>query len=318
MPEISVILCTRNRARLLPKVLDGLGCQSLPEDDFEIVAIDDGSTDETQEILNVAAGSLPLRNFRQNNAGLAAAKNLGVFASRSPTLLFLDDDDVAEPGLLAAHVIAQRNNPAPEIAVLGHTRLAPEVACSPLMRHVTQVGCQLFSYCELSPDAKLDYTHFWGGRSSCKRGFLIDRGIFNPVFTFGCEDIELGWRLSKHGLRVVYEPTAASVMIRTLTFGDFCSRSIRQGLSQWRFAQFHPDEAVRSYCKIDQALRTWSKYMGRFSQFRHWVERLDALALVRRQAGLPLDERFEHTLNEAYRAAFFLCCAKGISDAAQA
>jgi len=316
MLEISAILTTRNRASLLPIVLEGLKRQCLPSEYFEIVAIDDGSSDETAVILDRARAELPLRVLRQNHAGLAAAKNLGIFGSRAPIVVFLDDDDVADPRLLRAHVLAHKKYPEPEVAVLGYTELAPEVGKVPLMRHVTQVGCQLFSYGWIKPGMTLDYTCFWGGRSSCKRGLLVEHGIFNPVFGFGCEDIELGWRLAQSRFRVIYEPAAMATMIRTLGFKDFCGRSERQGRSQWRLAQLHPAPAVRKYCEIDEGLALWADNMGRFLEFLVWAEKLDRLANVREAAGRPLDARSQETLDQVYRTAFKLSRAKGIAQAA--
>ena len=51
----------------------------------------------------------------------------------------------------------------------------------------------LFMYPPLKDGELLDNTYFWGGRSSCKKNFLVEHGNFNPVFKFGCEDIELGY-----------------------------------------------------------------------------------------------------------------------------
>ncbi|MBR7518148.1 hypothetical protein KC217_20985, partial [Mycobacterium tuberculosis] len=85
------------------------------------------------------------------------------------------------------------------VAVLGHTVLDVDVAKSPLMIHVTEVGGQLFSYKWIASGNVLGFREFWGGRSSCKRDFLLRHGVFNPVFRFGYEDIELGWRLHPHG-----------------------------------------------------------------------------------------------------------------------
>lgn len=314
MLEISVIVPTRNRSHLLPLVLDALKHQSLSQPQFEIIAVDDGSTDNTLNVLNsISRAELPLRVFHQRHAGLAAAKNLGIFASRGPILLFLDDDDVASPHLLSTHVAAHGLHHELEVAVLGYTGLAPEVAQSPLMHHVTKVGHQLFSYASMKPGTFLDYTAFWGGRSSCKRELLIERGIFNPMFTFGYEDIELGWRLARSGFRVVYEPAAVSTMIRKLTFRDFCVRQQRQGRSQRTFASLHPFPEIREYCEIDDGLILWKKNAGRFAQYMRWVERLDHMAAVRAEAGLPLDARAQGSLDDAYRAAFMLCRAKGIA-----
>ncbi len=270
-------------------------------------------TDNTAEILNCARADLPLRVFRQRHSGTAAAKNLGIFASRGPVLLFADDDDVADPDLLLNHLAAHWMYQDNEIAVLGYTGLAPEVAKSPLMRHVTQIGCQLFSYGWMKPGMVLDYKAFWGGRSSCKRQFLIDCGIFNPVFAFGCEDIELGWRLAQFGLRVVYQPAAVCTMIRTLTFRDFCARQQRQGRSQRTFADLHTSPEIRKYCEIDDGLSLWKRNAGHFNQYIRWVERLDHMAEVRARAGRPIEPREQTALDDAYRAAFTLCRAKGLA-----
>jgi glycosyltransferase involved in cell wall biosynthesis len=316
-PKISAILTTRNRAELLPQVLAGLAGQTLGRESFEIVAVDDGSSDSTPQILQDAAAHLPIRMFRQNHAGLAAAKNLGVFASRAPLVVFLDDDDVAEEGLLEAHVRAHQRHPGPEVAVLGYTRLAPRIEKLPLMHHVTQVGCQLFSYGWMKAGASMGYKEFWGGRTSCKRGWLIRHGVFNPVFKFGCEDIELGWRLSAFGLRVVYEPAAVATMIRSLSFEDFCRRSERQGRSQWRFSQLHRATQVRNYCEIDDGLSMWESNAARFKQLVRWTAKLDHLANVRVELGRPIERDFQTAIDDAYRAAFKLSRAKGISDAAR-
>jgi len=77
------------------------------------------------------------------------------------------------------------------------------------MHFVTDVGQYLFAYQDLVDGQRLDHTYFWGGRSSCKRS-LLRHGLFNPTFRFGSEDIELGHRLSRHGLQVVFARDAVS------------------------------------------------------------------------------------------------------------
>lgn len=315
-PEISAILTTYNRAHLLPQVLGGLEAQTLSPDRFEIVVIDDGSTDETQAVLQAWEGRLPMRVLRQAQSGLAAAKNLGIFACRSPIVVFLDDDDVAGPDLLVGHLAAHLRYPDFNLAVLGHTDLAPEIADLPVMRHVTGAGGQLFSYGWMQPGQMLSYREFWGGRSSCKRALLFEHGIFNPVFRFGCEDIELAWRLSTVGLRVLYEPAARATMIRGLSFRDFCNRARRQGRSQWVFANLHRTQEVRDYCEIDRALALWPRCASDLAGLLRWVEGLDAMMQARALSAAPLAAATQAELDEAYATAFFLCRAQGIAEAA--
>src|SRR4030042_726134 len=91
---LSVIICTYNRADFLKQVLKSLRTQTLPKSEFEIVLIDDGSSDNTKEIVEPFRSCLPMKYFYQRNAGLASAKNHGIFAAQGRVLLFLDDDDI--------------------------------------------------------------------------------------------------------------------------------------------------------------------------------------------------------------------------------
>lgn len=314
-PEISAILTTHNRASLLPQVLEGLRQQTIDPSRFEIIAIDDGSTDESRMVLEAWTKLLPLRIFHQRASGLAAAKNLGVFTAQAPIIVFLDDDDVAAPGLLAAHLAVHLEQPDLGVAVLGYTDLAPEVSKLPLMRHVTEIGCQLFSYGWIKPRQVLGHTEFWGGRSSCKRALLVRHGVFHPDFKFGCEDIELGFRLLRHGLRVVYEPRARATMIRSITFDQFCGRSYRQGRSQYRFATLHQNLEVRTYCEIDAALEAWEMRWQDYAGMLRWTKKLEAMTIARQMAQLPIHNLLQQQLDAAYKDAFFLTRAKGVADA---
>lgn len=156
---------------------------------------------------------------------------------------------------------------------------------------------------------------FGGGRSSCKRSFLLDNGIFNNKFTFGCEDIELAWRLKSHGLRVIYEPLAISTMIREITFDQFCNRSYRQGRSQVLFSELHKDPEIQIYCEINDSLRAWSRWGGFYDAQLQWTRNLDKLSNTR-----CLDQQSDNqeslmdTLFKQYENSFYLSKAKGIFD----
>lgn len=311
-PEISFVIPTRNRAIYLPAVLDGFRRQSLDRPAFEIVIVDDGSEDETGAVL-ASANDLPLRVFRQNQAGIAAAKNLGVLASKGPIVVFADDDDVPDKDLAAAHLMAHRRRPHDWEVILGHTALSPDVGSDPLMHYVAEVGCRLFCYRGLGSD-RLNYQWFWGGRSSCKRSLLLTDGLFNPSFTFGCEDIELGWRLaSRRRLDVYYEPTAISTMIRAFGFRQFCARQMRQGRSQRVFARLHPSKEVQDYCEVPGGPAHWRRYAARFGQYMRWAERLDTVARVNSDRGVSIGTGAEKALHKAYAALFALNRAKGLA-----
>jgi SAM-dependent methyltransferase len=311
-PLLSAILCTFNRGALLSRGLESIASQTLAREDFEVIVIDDGSTDDTRRVVESFERRFHLRYAYQSNAGLASAKNHGIYCSGAPIILFLDDDEVFSPSLFEEHIKTHRAHPENHYAALGYTGLHPSIADKPLMHFVTEVGCYLFSYPHLKHGNLLDYTYFWGGRTSCKRTFLIQHGVFNPVFRFGCEDIELGYRLSKHNLQVKYNARAISTMIRDISFDAFCARLVRQGQSQHVFSRLHQDAEVQRWCKVLGAEDKWQKTAPVFDKMLHSARELNRIADLKLELGLGLDDLTKTLLHGAYHNAFRACNLKGI------
>jgi GT2 family glycosyltransferase len=310
-PLISVVIPTYQRAALLERSLESLTEQTLPRHAFEVVVVDDGSSDWTERVCKRLAEDLQLRYFRIENSGISAAKNLGLFASQAPLVLWFDDDDLADPGLLQAHIDAHEAHPEENVAVLGYTTWAPELEVTPLMEYVTEIGRQLFSYPEIEDGQMLDYTYFWGGRSSCKRSFLTQFGSFDQYMP-GQEDMELGYRLARQGLKVFYTRAARSFMVRPVGFDDFAQRWRTIGRALWHFAQRHPEPAAERYCRVADSLEKWPRLEPQFDQK---VERAHALEQRNAEAG-ELDEDELTELRELYGWTFEASRARGIADAA--
>src|SRR6266568_313773 len=249
--SISVVIPTFNRAAMLAATLESFATQTLPTDQYEVVVVDDGSQDATPEICRSFASRMPLNYLHIENSGISAAKNTGILASRGKILLFFDDDDIADRRLLEEQLKAHKQHQAENIAVLGYTTWAPTLSVTPLMRYVTDTGRFLFAYGDLKDGQMLDFTYLWAGRCSCKRSFLAKHGVFNRQFRApGIEDIELGYRLSRFGLRVVFHRAAISYMTRALTFDEFCKRCERQGEAVFLFSRLHDDPVVQQYCQL--------------------------------------------------------------------
>ena len=311
-PSLSAILCTFNRAELLSQTLESILGQTLDRSNFELIVIDDGSMDETRKVVESFERRLPLRYAYQANAGLASARNHGIYRSQAPLLLFLDDDDLCSPNLFEEHVKTHGQYPDNHFAVLGYVALDPNLSQKPMLNYVTEVDGYLFSYPDLKHGDVLDYTYFWGGCSSCKRKFLIDYGVFNPVFRFGCEDIELGYRLSKSNLKVVYNARAMSTMVRDISFDAFCTRLIRQGESQYIFSQLHPDAEVQKWTEMMGAEEEWQRIEKVYEAVVRSARELDRIANLKLELGLELDGVTIDLLHRAYRNAFRACKFKGI------
>ena len=213
----------------------------------------------------------------------------------------MDDDDVPDHKLLEEHWISHQKNAAENIAILGHTNIDQKIAQNPLMHFVTQVGCQLFCYPKIEENALLDYTYFWGGRSSCKSSFLLkNNSYFNKIFTFGCEDIELGYRLSKYDLKVIYNKKAISTMIRMISLKDFCRRTENQGYSNWIFSRIHQEEEISSWCFVNNLENEWNRIKNLFDHYKKSAEDLDELINIRLKNGMNIPDNLLDTLHKAY------------------
>ena len=108
MPQISVIIPTYNRADLLPLTIESVMAQTMP--DWELIIVDDGSTDETATVLAPFLQDERIRYIRQENAGRSAARNHGARLARGDYFYFLDSDDELRLNSLTAHLAALINS----------------------------------------------------------------------------------------------------------------------------------------------------------------------------------------------------------------
>jgi glycosyltransferase involved in cell wall biosynthesis len=118
--SISIVIPTYNRLPILSKCLLALEQQDFSTETYEIVVVDDGSTDETISWLNQEAANLPhVQLFQRNHLGAAAARNFGVDRAQGDKIIFIDSDLVVTPTFLSAHTEAWQQAQQP----LGHDRL---------------------------------------------------------------------------------------------------------------------------------------------------------------------------------------------------
>jgi glycosyltransferase involved in cell wall biosynthesis len=105
MPEVSVIIPTYNSANYLTQAVDSVLAQTFR--DNEILVVDDGSTDETEDVMR--RYNSPVRYIRQKNGGVASARNRGIAESRGRYIAFLDADDTWYPIKLERQLAALDN-----------------------------------------------------------------------------------------------------------------------------------------------------------------------------------------------------------------
>ncbi|MFL6162132.1 MAG: glycosyltransferase [Jatrophihabitantaceae bacterium] len=230
----SVVIPTYNRAELLRRTLDSLTRQQLPRTDFEVLVVDDGSSDGTAELVESYRDRLDLGYFFQPDAGwrVAQARNVGIAHATGEVCVFTDSGVVLHSGCLRAHLRSHRQASEP-VAVLGYVYgYALQGAEAELMSRTVgsddpDTSIELLRRSGRWPDIReslyarhaddLDglpapWILFWTCNASVPTDRIRSVGGFDEQFrSWGGEDIDLGYRLHLAGVRLVLDRTASSI-----------------------------------------------------------------------------------------------------------
>ena len=199
---ISVVIPTYNRLLILQKSLVALEKQELTDnkiDGYEIVLVDDGSTDRTLSWLTENKAQFPhVKMFEQNHQGAAAARNLGVKKAQGDTIVFIDSDLVVTNSFLQSHADA---------LVKGEQ----EFKRDRLFTYGAVINTNNFEDPTAEPYKITDFSaaYFATGNVAIARKWLEEAGLFDTGFQlYGWEDLELGVRLKKLNLKLIKCPEA--------------------------------------------------------------------------------------------------------------
>ncbi|MGA2759121.1 MAG: glycosyltransferase [Candidatus Cybelea sp.] len=240
MPEISVVIPTYNRLDMLSRVLPTLLVQDLEPSQYELLVCDSNSTDGTAEYLaGLAPAHRNLRHLAGPYSGRAAARNAGIAQATAGIVLFNDADIFASPDLLSTHL--RRHRERTGIAVVGlEVQVRDFEEYEYKREHPGARG-------HLHPPSrrKLSWLYFLTGNASVRREDLLRAGCFDESFTgYGHEDLELGYRLQRLGIEIVYEPLAVNYHCQDVAYGDQKEKMRLAGRSTARFYRKHPHAAV--------------------------------------------------------------------------
>jgi glycosyltransferase involved in cell wall biosynthesis len=245
---IGVIIPTFNRVDALITCLEHLERQTYT--DFEVVVVDDGSTDSTKERIQEfrARTHLRLRYFFQENSGPARARNVAASLLDAPICLMLGDDIFPSPDLVKVHRELHRRRPELDVVGVGLTRWSESGQnVTKFMRWLDSSGVQ-FSYGELLNGVQPDWRHFYTSNLSMKTEFLL-RFPFNEAFKAAAmEDIELGYRLQvQHGFELVFLREALAYHLHPTNFRQACKRMFGVGASTHLFHELWPEQKPVPY-----------------------------------------------------------------------
>jgi len=265
VPLFSVVIPTYNRQAILKVCLQALEQQTIPLMEFEIIVVDDGSTDSTETFCRNHKPRSAFRYLRQLNAGAGAARRRAVQHARGDFLLFLNDDSIAQPDLLAVHRDAQNNSLLGRSAVLGDFQLPADASDHALTRFLS-TSPFFFPQATLQAGKYWEYTYFVTCNLSIARGAVLAVGSFDPQFRVA-EDSDLGLRLSRKGFCVNYLPEArATHQHLPFTVRDLIHRAEAYGRTQLMLLRKHPGllgDGGSLFGMLDEAAAgTWRALIG--------------------------------------------------------
>lgn len=244
LEQVSVVIPTHNRRTALLQCLDALARQDYPAARLEVLVVADGCTDDTIAALSGYSFPAALRILQQPGAGAAAARNRGAGAARGDLLLFLDDDVIASVGLVNAHVEAHAVD-RPRV-VVGPYLLDPPREPDYLSEALGRFWGKAFARLA-DADREPSYTDLLSGNLSVP-AHLFDRlGGFDPAFPeCGIEDYELGVRVVRAEIPIVFAPDARARHLDTTDLRRSLARNRRGGSSLVLLARRHPSIVHKS------------------------------------------------------------------------
>lgn len=202
---VSVVISTYNRAAVLASTLRALACQANAASDYEVLVIDDGSTDTTPQMLASIAVPFTLRTYRlPTNRGVSAARNVGLRNVTGPYVIMMSDDLLVPPDFIRAHVATLQAYP--DAWVVGGFRQLPSLAETPFGRYLERLEREFDRARIVSQiDAGLYEMSVPTVRNlSLRRSDLERTGLFDERFRVTCEDQDLAHRAREQGIRFIY------------------------------------------------------------------------------------------------------------------
>ncbi len=215
---ISIIIPVYNASATIDLCLRSLRDQDYPSGGYEIIVVDDGSQDDSVEIIS----RYSVRLFRQEHKGPAAARNAGLKEAKGELIIFLDADCVVGPDWIGLHVQAHRQREAEKIGCIGGE-------IKPYLKDANWVElCDYYSSWYAPPHTvdRKGYEYLPTTNLSIKRSIVEEAGGFNEALWCG-EDIDLGIKLRRSGYTVLCEPAIG------------CYHQGRKTLKEYLYHHYH-------------------------------------------------------------------------------
>lgn len=270
--QVSVIIAVYNRAPLLPALLEQWRiADGATKYKYEIIFSDDESSDNSVAILETCK-DLPIKVLKNKHGGAGNARNHAYKYATGDIIIFTGDDIFPEPNFINEHYESFLKNGS-KTAMLGRIEWREGIQMNHLMKHITDIGCEQFGFVGMKPFDYVDFRHFYTSNISISRKELQELDcLFDQGFKkYGFEDIELGYRLYKKGVQILYNPNCLAYHDHVYSSVEkFCNRQLSAGEEMNTFKRMHPELSTEEIkVDIDEFNEKYEKYVeqNRFFDF---------------------------------------------------
>jgi glycosyltransferase involved in cell wall biosynthesis len=264
----TIQLCTYNRAALLERVLDACFEQTVGADAYEVVLVNDGSTDNTPAVIERAVSRAGCRFevVNQANSGLAKGRNAGISRASGRRIIFIDDDVLPLPNFVEEHLRSHERTP---LAVVRGGAINVE------------------NFDELPPPhwniKHYSGNFFWTTNVSVPLATIRAIGGFNESFSeYGWEDIDVGLRLRFGGVRGVFNPKALAYHYKPRPRSGNVEKMVAQARAQARtavqLAKIHPHWRTYLATGINPVQRGLHKWIDGIEKARTYRDEIGDLS----------------------------------------
>ncbi len=279
---ISAAVITRDRADLLARTLPTVLQQDLAAGSFEVIVVDDGSSDATPELLEEHAHRADVQVLRQAPGGISAARNAAIEAARGELVVFLDDDLLCEPGLLRAHAAAHARVPH-SLIVVGRLSVAAESTSSTVASWLAAEAAA--AHGRRSRGVTLRDA-FVAGNCSARLKMLRSCGGFGDIVE-AREEHELGLRMVRAGARPFYEPRAVALEVVRKPVAQFLADARAVGRDEVRLCRSFPEYRRHSGLARLAEGRRWKRKLRKFTTRSRLLEAITLAAPGRVTTKVP-------------------------------
>jgi len=229
LPFVSVVVASYNGARTLRNCLESLGRLRYPA--YEVILVDDGSTDETQAI---AQEFTSVRNIRHSeNKGLSQARNTGILAARGEIVAFTDSDCRADEDWL--YYLTNDLLKGGYAGIGGHNFLPPDDSCVASAVMVSPGGPAHVMLSDRLAE------HIPGCNMAFHKWALEEIGYFDPIFRTAGDDVDICWRLQQRGLQIGFSHAGFVWHYRRSTVLDYLKQQRGYGEAEALLVRKHPE-----------------------------------------------------------------------------